>query len=277
MNTTITPSRFATERFVCVVLHDVASSTRAACLRTLTAVSDVAEVPVTLLAVPRYHGETPTRELIDWLGARSRKGDELALHGWSHNDEFEPSGALDRMRRRVYTRGEGEFWPLSENDARRRLDAGVAWFREHGWPLAGFVAPAWLLGPGAWQALATQRFEYTSTLRELVHLPGRRSIKSQSVVYSTSNAVRRQSSLLWNALVSRLESRNPLLRLELHPRDADFTEVRRSLQKILERALRDRRAVTVADFMRHEQAGASTLMEPLSVTPTTQWQSTTAE
>jgi len=276
-DSTITPSRFASERFVCVVLHDVASSTRAACMRTLSAIAEVADVPTTLLAVPRYHGETPMPELIEWLGGRSRKGDELALHGWSHRDELAPAGALDRLRRRVYTRGEGEFWALSEREATRRIEAGVAWFRDQGWPLAGFVAPAWLLGSGAWQALATQRFEYTATLRELVHLPGRRSVRSQSVVYSTSSAWRRQSSLLWNGVVPWLESRNPLLRLELHPRDADFTEVRRSWQKVLARALRDRRAVTVADFMRHDRAGAPTVMPAASVAPSTQWQSTTAE
>ncbi len=184
--TTITPSRFESERFVCLVLHDVAPSTRAACMRVLAAVAQVADVPVTLLAVPRYHGETSTPDLVDWLGARERRGDELALHGWSHRDEEKPpTGMVDGLRRRVYTRGEGEFWALSEREASRRIEAGVAWFREHGWPLAGFVAPAWLLGPGAWQALATQRFEYTATLRELVHLPGRASVKSQSVVYST--------------------------------------------------------------------------------------------
>ncbi len=149
---------------------------------------------------------------------------------------------------------------MSEREATRRIEAGVAWFREHGWPLAGFVAPAWLLGPGAWQALATQRFEYTATLRELVHLPGRGSVKSQSVVYSTSNAWRRQSSLLWNATVARLERGNRVLRLELHPRDADFADVRRSWQKVLARALHDRRAVTVADFMRHDRAAAPTLV-----------------
>lgn len=276
-DTTITPSRFANERFVCVVLHDVATSTRAACQRTLAAVAKVAELPVTLLAVPHYHGEAPTRELTEWLGTRSRKGDELALHGWSHRDEGAPADLLDRVRRRFYTRGEGEFWALSEREATRRIEAGIAWFRDNGWPLAGFVAPAWLLGPGAWQALATQRFEYTSTLRELVHLPSRRVVKSQSVVYSTSSAWRRQSSVLWNAAVSRLERANPVLRIELHPRDADFAGVHRSWQKALERALRDRRAVTVAEFMRHDRAGAQTTVAPMSVAPTTQWQSTTAE
>ena len=258
--TTITPSRFESERFVCVVLHDVAPTTRAACMRTLAAVAQVADVPVTLLAVVARHGEASTPDLVDWLDARVRSGDELALHGWSHRDEAKPpTGWLDGLRRNVYTRGEGEFWALSEGEATRRIEAGVAWFREHGWPLAGFVAPAWLLGPGAWQALATQRFEYTATLRELVHLPGRGNVKSQSVVYSTSNAWRRQSSLLWNATVARLERGNKLLRLELHPRDADAPAVRRSWQRALEAALRTRSALTVAELVRRRRAERSRL------------------
>ncbi len=264
------------ERFVCVVLHDVAASTRAACSRTLAAIAEVADVPVTLLAVPHYHGEASTRDLEEWLGARSRKGDEIALHGWSHRDELPASGPIDRLRRRHYTRSEGEFWALSEVEAQQRIERGTAWFREHGWPLAGFVAPAWLLGPGAWAALATQRFEYTATLRQLVHLPGRRSVASQSVVYSTSSAWRRQCSLLWNPVVARLERGNPLLRIELHPRDADFSAVLRSWQRILERALRDRRAGTVAEFMRQDRAAATTIA-PSTEGPTTQWQSTAAD
>ena len=268
----------AADRFVCVVLHDVAPSSRAACMRTLAAVAEVADIPVTLLAVPRYHGETSTPELRDWLGARMRKGDELALHGWTHRDELPPAGLLDRLRRRHYTRSEGEFWALSEAEARKRIAAGVAWFREQGWPLAGFVAPAWLLGPGAWAALAAQPFEYTATLRELVHLPGRQAVASQSVVYSTSSAWRRQSSLFWNPVVALFERRNPLLRIELHPRDADFSGVLRSWQTILERALRDRQAMTVADFMRHHRStAATTVAGSTTQAPTTQWQSTTAD
>ena len=276
---TITASRFASERFVCVVVHDVASATRAACMRTLAAVAEVGDVPATLLVVPRHHGEPATPELVEWLHWRSRtKGDELALHGWSHRDELAPAGAIDRLRRRVYTRGEGEFWALPEREATRRIDAGTAWFAEHGLARpTGFVAPAWLLGPGAWSALAAQRFEYTATLRELVHLPGRRAVKSQSVVYSTSSAWRRQSSLAWNAAVARLERGNPLLRLELHPRDADFAAVRRSWQKVLARALRDRRAVTVAEFMRHDRAAAPTLVPAATAAPSTGWQSTSVE
>ena len=117
------------DRTVCIVLHDAASSTRAACLRTLKAVRDVAgDAPVTLLAVPRYHGEEPTREFEAWLGDRLRRGDELALHGHTHQDEGAPTGFLDNLRRSHYTRGEGEFWALSREDALARIDLGVAWF-----------------------------------------------------------------------------------------------------------------------------------------------------
>ena len=78
-------------------------------------------------------------------------------------------------------------------------------------------------------------------------------------------------------MVSLLERRNPLLRIELHPRDADFAPVRRSWQRALARALRDRRAVTVADFMRHDRAAAPTLVPAPTVAPSTQWQSTSAD
>jgi hypothetical protein len=244
------------ERFVCVVLHDVAPSTRSACVRTLNAIADVATLPLTLLVVPRYHGDTPSSEFEAWLGQRRQRGDELALHGYTHRDDLPSHGIVDSLRRKSYTRGEGEFWALPESEAKQRVAAGVAWFRENGWPRHGFVAPAWLLGPQAWAALT--EFEYTATLRHLVRLPSREKVTSQSVVYSTSSGWRRRTSVLWNALVARKERSNALLRIELHPHDADFTSVRRSWQKILEHALRDRRPCTVAEFMHQtDTAGGS--------------------
>ena len=264
-------------RFVCVVLHDVAPSTRSACLRTLRAVATVATVPVTLLAVPRFHGDMPGAEFEAWLGQRSAAGDEMALHGWTHRDELPSQGFVDSLRRRHYTRSEGEFWALPETEATRRIDAGIEWFRRNSWPLHGFVAPAWLLGPGARAALDKQRFEWTATLRQLVHLRGSGpaesdTVDSQSVVYSTSSGWRRQLSLVWNTGVAIAERRNRILRIELHPRDADFTDIRRSWQRILARALVDREPVTVSDFMRRARvesaAGAPT---------TTLWQSTSAD
>jgi predicted deacetylase len=252
------------EPAVCIVLHDAAPSTRAAGARTLAAIREVAgESPVTILAVPRYHGETPTPEFEGWLDERVGRGDELALHGCTHRDDGAPQGWLDGLRRSRYTRGEGEFWALSKADALARIDVGIDWFGRHRWPLAGFVAPAWLLGTAAREAVAERPFDYTATLRQLVHLPAQTAVTSQSVVYSTSSAWRRGTSLVWNAAVDLAQRGNPLLRIELHPRDADFAPVKRSWQRILERALRSRTPLTVAEFMRRTRPAL-----PLASAPT---------
>ena len=232
---------------LCVVIHDVAAARLAGCERVIAAAHEVAPLPLTFLAVPRFHHAAPTRALESWLGARSRQGDELALHGYTHVDEGRPRGALDRLRRRVYTRGEGEFWDLDADTAANRLRAGIAWFACNAWPLRGFVAPAWLLGPGAWAALRRCReFAYTATLRHLHLLPGDERITSQAIVYSTSTAWRRQSSIAWTAVLNRMLVANPVLRFELHPHDADHAGVRLCWQRALERAVRQREAQTVA-------------------------------
>lgn len=239
-------------RRVCVVLHDVAARTLEACDAVLAAVDAVAAgvpVPVTHLAVPAYHGDAPTPTLEHWLTARRHAGDEVALHGWSHRDERPVQGVLDTVRRRHYTRSEGEFWALSAAEAAERIARGSDWFARNGWPLQGFVAPAWLLGPGAWQALAGTPFTWTATLRELVTLPERRVHASQSVVYSTSAAWRRATSLAWNSAVATWERTNPILRLELHPPDARHPRIRRHWQRILEQALESRTGASVSEAL----------------------------
>ncbi len=235
----------APTRMLCVVLHDVADATLGGCERVVAAVREVAPLPMTFLAVPRYHRQPPSAALEAWLGACARRGDELALHGWLHWDDGTPRNILDRLRREVYTRREGEFWALDEAEAGVRLDAGRAWFAANGWPLAGFVAPAWLLGDAAWRAVRARPFAYTSTLRHLYRLADGSVVTSQSLVYSVSSAWRRASSIAWARLVAAKERSNPVLRFELHPRDADVPAVRRSWQRLLERALRSREALTV--------------------------------
>ena len=239
---------------VCVVLHDVAGEHIASCERVMSAIRTVAPVPLTLLVVPRYHHATPAPSFERWLGARHAAGDELALHGWSHLDEGRPRGVVDRLRRRVYTRGEGEFWALDRDEATARLAAGRAWFARHGWSLHGFVAPAWLLGAAAREAVQALGFDYTSTLRHIDLLPENDRITSQSLVYSTSSAWRRQASIAWARVVAASQAHNPVLRLELHPRDADLPDVRRSWQRALAAALRTRTALTVAELVRRRRA-----------------------
>ncbi|CAG1018701.1 hypothetical protein BURC_03509 [Burkholderiaceae bacterium] len=229
-----------------VVLHDVAPATLPACERVIRAVNEVAALPLTLLAVPRYHCEPSPASFGQWLGHRFAGGDEIALHGYTHQDDGVPRGFVDRVKRRHYTRGEGEFSDLSITEAMRRLTAGVRWFARQGLVLRGFVAPAWLMSHGTWEALRWLDLSYTCTLRRLVLLPDRQSLASQPLVYSTSNLWRRQASLVWNAVLAKSLRDKPLLRLELHPHDADHPAIRRSWQRVLAAQLSGRRAMTLA-------------------------------
>lgn len=233
------------EPVVAVVLHDAASATWAACQRVLDAVSEVAPMPVTLLAVPRYHGQAHGPAFEAQLQERFARGDELALHGYTHWDDGTPAHWLDYMKRRWYTASEGEFCALGEKEALQRLQAGAAWFAQMGWPVNGFVAPAWLMSPGTWSALQHMAFAYTCTLTEVHDLRRHATTHSHSLVYSTRAAWRRALSRPVNRIVARSVAAQPLVRLELHPWDADYAGVRRSWQRLLGRFLEDRRAVTM--------------------------------
>ena len=164
------------EYVLCVSIHDVAPATWSDCLRLVEAVRAVADIPLTWLVVPQYHfrpEQSPAMEAC--LNVALERGDELALHGYSHLDTEAGSGGLRaRFLRNVYTRREGEFAALTEAEARRRLELGLDWFAARGWTPTGFVPPAWLLGEGAWRALRDAPFAYTTTFSHFHCLPGAR-------------------------------------------------------------------------------------------------------
>lgn len=239
------PSAAASRR-LSVVLHDVAPANLRECERLIEDVQRIAPIPMTLLAVPCFHGRPADASFDRWLTDARRHGHELALHGYTHSDGGEPDGWLDHVRRKWYTAGEGEFAALPRIEAIRRLRLGQRWFRRNGWSLKGFVAPAWLLSEGTYDALDVLHFEYTCTLSRLIALPSGAALRSQSVVYSTRSAWRRAVSLPWNLGVAFAQRSRPLLRFELHPNDVLHEPIRSSWMRLLERALSDRRAVTLA-------------------------------
>jgi predicted deacetylase len=159
---------------LCVSIHDVAPATWSDCLRLVEAVRAVADIPLTWLVVPHYHfrpEQSPAMEAC--LNVALERGDELALHGYSHLDTEAGSGGLRaRFLRNVYTRREGEFAALTASEARQRLELGLDWFAARGWRPTGFVPPAWLLGEGAWRALRDAPFAYTTTFSHFHCLPG---------------------------------------------------------------------------------------------------------
>jgi predicted deacetylase len=250
-----------TDPTLCVVIHDVAPPTWTDCRRLLDGLAQIGEFPVTLLAVPRYHGALRSSAFEQWLRERAAAGDEIALHGYTHTDEEPLHGPVDRLRRRVYTRGEGEFCEIAFDEAMWRLEAGREWLADVGVSAQGFVAPAWLLGAQAWRALRRQQFTYTCTLRRIHLLTEPTSIVCQSQVYSSSTAWRRGLSLAWNESLARMQRTQPLVRLELHPSDDDHDLLRESWQRLASRQVPVRRVRTL------QQVAAELRTEPAPTPP----------
>ena len=233
---------------LCVAIHDVAPATWPACLRLLHAVREVADIPLTWLVVPRYH-DNARRDLAceAMLGALAAQGHELALHGYTHLDQAAPPSTWrQQLRRRVYTQGEGEFAAIGADEARRRIELGLGWFRQRGWRPAGFVAPAWLLGTPAWAALREYSFAYTTSYGRFYILPGRRSVWSPALVYAARNCAGRLASPPAVSMLAAALRHAPLVRLALHPRDAMHPRLLRHAQHLLLHLLDSREPMTKA-------------------------------
>jgi predicted deacetylase len=238
-------------RSLCIAIHDVSPATWPACEHLLDALREVAPFPATLLVVPSYHRGTPAMEdpaFCARMSARLAQGDELALHGFLHLDDQPVNGVIDRIRRHVYTAGEGEFSSLSEELALKRLGLGIRWFESQGWPVQGFVAPAWLMSDGVWRALKQLPFTYTTTLRRIYALPSGASMSAPSLVYSVRGAWRRAVSKQWVGALASAQRSAPFLRFGLHPADAAYPAVVRHWQELYAQALVDRVPVTKALF-----------------------------
>lgn len=227
-----------------VAVHDVAFATQDACVRLTGRLDHIGPLPLTLLITPRWHRKASDPRFDRWVESRLERGDELVLHGLTHLDDGDgPRGLLDRIRRGLYTDGEAEFAALDRDESLRRLRAGLHWFNERGWPVRGFVPPAWLLGPDAWSVLRRPLFDYTCTLTHLVALPRReqavpaRALPAWGITYSTRSAWRRAASLRWNEWLARRTRDAPLWRFEIHPGDIAYPPVFDATLHLLGQAL----------------------------------------
>lgn len=235
---------------LCVSIHDVAPDTWTECELLLQAVRAVADIPLTWLVIPHYRGNRArSHQLESTLERMLAHGHELALHGYTHTDDG-PAGAgpVSALVRTVYTEGEGEFAAIDEQEARRRIELGLEWFRDRGWPVSGFVAPAWLIGPDAWQAVHAFPFLYTTTFTHFHLLAQKRQVFSPSLVYAARNKGGRVLSPVAASTVACLLKDAPLVRFSLHPRDAHYPALVRHAQRLIARLLDSRMPLTKAAF-----------------------------
>lgn len=236
---------------LCVVLHDVAPQTWDA-YQPFVDLCDRLRVPLTLLVVPDFHHAGDVRRhpaFAHAMDARLRRGDEIALHGYFHADELPLRGdPLDFFMRRVYTH-EAEFYRLSAGAARERLQRGLDIFAALGWQACGFVAPAWLLGPGARSALRGLPLRYTSTSCTLLDLRADRVYPAPGLVWSARSRWRRALSKQVNLALLHRHRAAPLLRLGLHPVDMQHAAARQFWSAALTQLLTCRTALTKSTWL----------------------------
>ncbi len=242
------------ERSLILVLHDVAPETWPDYKSFVEAVDALGGIPICWLVVPDFHHRNRLEDHHQFrhmLDGRLARGDELILHGYHHADEAPaPRTPRDWFMRRVFTH-EGEFYSLDRHEAARRLQRGIELFERNQWPLHGFVAPAWLLGTGARQALAATGLSYTSDPGHFYLLPDYTAIDAPGLVWSARSAWRRGMSHLVSEKMLSRHRQAAVLRLGLHPVDMRHEFSRRYWLDLLARLLAEGRTpMTKIEWLR---------------------------
>jgi len=222
-------------------IHDVTPHTVAE-VETLHAhLCEHAQVhAMALLVVPHHWNSTPIAHDVrfkTWLRARHDAGDEIILHGWSHRDEVSARSWHARLRGRAMTAGEGEFLALDTVDALRRLRDGRALLEDIiGSSVPGFVAPAWLYGPGAHAALAQAGFDFAEDhFRVWAPQTGNVLARSPVITWASRSPSRMISSLAFAATARTLLARVPTVRIGVHPGDTGQLRIMDSIRRTARR------------------------------------------
>ena len=240
-------------RAFAVSIHDVSPWTRAAVEIMLRDLAENGVRVTSLLVVPDHHHRGAVdadADFVAWLRQLEANGHEVVLHGFYHVRERRPGGRWwEKLVTEHYTAGEGEFYDLSYDEARRRLQKGRAMLTVAGLDVCGFIAPAWLLGEEAERAARDEGFAYTTRLGGVLDLRSGRWTASQSQVYSVRSGWRRQVSLGWNAWLAARLQKNPLARLGLHPPDWNHEKIRAQALRLARKTAGDRRVICYRDWV----------------------------
>jgi predicted deacetylase len=238
---------------VVVSLHDVAPRTQQI---TSTMISELSAYGVricSILVVPDYHHEgrlTKHREFVAWLRALEADGHEVVIHGYFHERPAQADETLrDKFMTRFYTRNEGEFYDLGYEEALRRITAARDEFRALGLKPRGFIAPAWLLGMEAEQAVRDAELEYTTRLRTVCDLRSASTFPARTLVYSVQSSWRRTLSRNWNAALFCFMKTKPLLRISIHPPDYSQPAIWRQILGFIAATKDARTATTYQDWI----------------------------
>lgn len=204
-----------------------------------------------MLVVPNHWGDSPivpgspfAARLRGWADA----GVEMFLHGYYHRDLARHDRQTDRLRARFMTAGEGEFLGLSRDEATDRIGAGRTLVEDIiGRPIHGFVAPAWLYGSGALEALKAAAVPIAEDhFRVWSPASGQQLARGPVITWASRTRMRLASSLV--AAAALRHAPLEVLRIGVHPPDVRHPALVRNIGKTFKSAIRTRRAGRYSDL-----------------------------
>jgi hypothetical protein len=241
-----------------VSIHDVSPATRERTERILADLKSAGLDRVSLLVVPDHHHRgvaSEDAEFSKWLQSACAQGHEAVLHGYFHlRENRRTDGPLKRLITRSYTAGEGEFLDLEKAAARDLLERGRSAVEACGVSVSGFIAPAWLLGAEAEEAVREAGFQYTTRIATVSDFVTGAVHRSRSQVWSVRAGWRRTCSLAWNALLFQQTLDTPLSRIGIHPPDWDHPRIREQILRLVVRGLAGREAMSYAEWVSRMRA-----------------------
>lgn len=207
---------------------------------------------IALLVVPNHWNQAPIAPgsaFASRLRGWADEGLEIFLHGYFHRDDSSHRSASDRMRSRMMTAGEGEFLGLSRETAAKRIHAGRALIEDvTGRPVAGFVAPAWLYGDGALEALRSSDIRIAEDhWRVWSPVTGAELARGPVITWASRSRMRVASSLAAAKMLRRLPLN--VMRIGVHPGDVTRPELLRSIDRTFTIASRSREPRRYSDLL----------------------------
>jgi predicted deacetylase len=240
------------QRLLLASIHDVSPRFESEVDRLIELLGPHVGTRLAMLVVPNHWGDAPivpgsafAGRLRNW----AEQGIEMFLHGFTHRDEARYSAAADRIRARFMTASEGEFLGLSSSDAAARIAKGRDLLEDViGRSIDGFVAPAWLYGDGAREALVKSAMPLAEDhLRVWSPATGAELAWGPVITWASRTRTRLLSSLA--AAAALRHAPLEVLRIGVHPPDIRHPALVRSIGRTFTAARRKRRPARYGDLL----------------------------
>ena len=207
-----------------------------------------------MLVVPDHWGNAPIahdRAFQHRLRGWADSGVEMFVHGWEHRDISTHGTAMAGFKAKHMTAGEGEFLGLDYPAALARMVNGKKLVEDiTGRAATGFIAPAWLYGPGALTALNEAGFTMAEDHMKVWNPASEKVLTRGPVItWASRSKMRIASSLGFAALARHVLKPMTHVRVAVHPGDAHVPRLRKSIDATMVTLLKGRSVGRYADLI----------------------------